>query len=144
MSNGDAPVLERFKALFNSIGPDSMDGLDQVYGKDVVFQDPLTEVRGFDELQAYFSGAYSNVISCRFDYGPLMGDGPERAITWRMYLRHKKLSSGREVQVDGISHLRIRDDRVIYHRDYFDAGQMLYENVPVLGTAVRWLRRYAA
>ncbi|HCW90926.1 MAG TPA: transcriptional regulator, partial [Marinobacter sp.] len=33
--------------------------------------------------------------------------------------------------------------RIGYHRDYFDAGQLLYENVPVLGRMIRWIRGQA-
>ena len=139
-----ADTLERFKALFNRLGPEDQGGLAEVYAPDIQFQDPLTEVIGLEALKSYFSGAYENVLSCQFDYGPAMGDDHSIALPWVMHLRHRKLASGREVRVEGMSHLRIRQDRIVYHRDYFDAGQMLYENVPVLGSAVRWLRRYAA
>ena len=29
-------------------------------------------------------------------------------------------------------------------RDYFDAGNLLYEHLPVLGAAIRWLKRRLA
>ncbi len=32
-------------------------------------------------------------------------------------------------------------DKVYRHRDYFDAGAMLYEHLPVLGRVVSWLKR---
>lgn len=50
---------------------------------------------------------------------------------------------GKTVEVEGISHLRILDGRVRYHRDYFDAGQLLYENLPVVGGVIRWVKEQA-
>jgi len=32
-------------------------------------------------------------------------------------------------------------DKVYRHRDYFDAGAMLYEHLPVVGRVVSWLKR---
>jgi hypothetical protein len=40
-----------------------------------------------------------------------------------------------------VSHLELAADaRVIYHRDYWDAAEELYENVPLLGGFMRWLK----
>jgi hypothetical protein len=33
---------------------------------------------------------------------------------------------------------------VYLHRDYFDAGALLYEHLPVLGTLIGWLKRRLA
>jgi len=30
---------------------------------------------------------------------------------------------------------------VIYHRDYFDMGAFVYENIPVLGSVVRYTKK---
>ena len=31
-------------------------------------------------------------------------------------------------------------DRVHFHQDYFDAGALLYEHLPLMGGAIRWLK----
>jgi hypothetical protein len=33
---------------------------------------------------------------------------------------------------------------VVRHRDYFDAGALLYQHVPVVGSMIRWLHRRIA
>ena len=40
----------------------------------------------------------------------------------------------------GCSHL-LWHDKVYRHRDYFDAGALLYEHLPVLGRVIAWLKR---
>lgn len=140
----ESAVVERFRALFNSIDPKDLPDLGTVYHPEVHFQDPFTEVDGLDALSRYFRSAYCNVLHCRFEFGPAFGTGTQQALPWTMNLRHKKLAGGQLVRVQGISHITVMDDRVVFHRDYFDAGQLLYENVPLLGPAVRLLRRYAA
>ncbi len=137
-------LLQRFCDLYDAMGANHIPALEAVYHPEVVFSDPLTSVQGLGKLSEYLTDSYRNVISCRFRYAdPVMDEG---AITqpWTMMLRHRRLASGRTVEVEGVSVLRIRDGLIAYHRDYYDAGQLLYENVPVLGAAVRWLRRHAA
>ena len=49
-----------------------------------------------------------------------------------------------EIAVDGCSHLQWRGDRVVFHRDYYDLGQLLYDNIPLLGRVTGWLKRRLA
>ncbi len=136
-------ALGHFRALFNALAKGNLNKLSEVYSEDIRFQDPLETVQGLDELTRYFAGAYANVISCRFDFGEAIVQGEFAAVPWVMHLRHKRIRKGREVQVRGISHLEIRDGMVCYHRDYFDAGEMLYENLPVVGRVIRWIKDQA-
>ena len=136
-------ALGHFRALFNELDKGNLNKLSEVYSEDIRFQDPLETVQGLDELTRYFAGAYANVISCRFDFGEAIVQGEFAAVPWVMHLRHKRICRGREVQVRGISHLEIRDGMVCYHRDYFDAGEMLYENLPVVGRVIRWIKDQA-
>ncbi|MBL3825560.1 MULTISPECIES: nuclear transport factor 2 family protein [unclassified Marinobacter] len=136
-------TLDNFRALFNELDKGNLNKLSRVYSEDIRFQDPLNAVQGLDDLTHYFAEAYANVISCRFEFGDAVVQGEFAALPWVMYLRHKRIRKGREVQVQGMSHLEIRDGMVCYHRDYFDAGEMLYENLPVVGRVIRWIKDQA-
>ncbi|KMQ74476.1 nuclear transport factor 2 family protein [Marinobacter subterrani] len=136
-------TLENFRALFNELDKGNLNKLSRVYSENIRFQDPLGTVHGLDELTRYFAGAYANVIACRFEFGDAVVQGGVAALPWVMHLRHKRIRKGREVQVQGMSHIEIRDGMVCYHRDYFDAGEMLYENLPVVGGLIRWIKDQA-
>jgi hypothetical protein len=60
-----------------------------------------------------------------------------------MTYSHPKLNKGQQIQVDGMSQLKF-DDKIYAHRDYFDLGQMLYEQVPFLGGLIGLLKKRAA
>lgn len=143
-SASPSPVLDRFRELFNNMSATEAGPLSDVYHADIQFTDPLISVTGLTALEQYFGGAYANVIKCRFNFLATIAEDDDACLTWKMDLRHKRIRRGQLIQVDGISRLRLQDDRIIMHRDYFDAGQLLYENLPVLGSAVRWLRKHAA
>lgn len=136
--------LARFRALFNSLPSERVPDLSGIYSENIDFRDPFVSVTGRQALTDYLTSAYANVISCRFDFDTSLSDGDDASLAWTMYLRHHRLQGGREIMVEGISLLHLQEGLITRHRDYFDAGQLLYENVPLLGRAVRWLRRHAA
>jgi ketosteroid isomerase-like protein len=137
------PDLEAFCAFFNKLDKTCTQNIDRVYTEDVTFIDPLHRIDGRKALESYFRGLYENVTRCRFTFHETLRQGDTAFVTWTMHLVHPRLDRGREVEVPGCSHLRFAEDqsgRVAGHRDYFDAGAMLYEHLPVLGTAVRWVK----
>jgi len=49
----------------------------------------------------------------------------------------------RGLVVDGASYIRFDPDGpVVEHIDYWDPARQRYERVPVLGSLMRWLRRW--
>lgn len=139
-----AGTVERFQRLFNSLSAGNIRGLEDVYSTRVRFADPFGSLEGIDELQAYFDKVYANVKACRFHFGDVLISEQNVSIEWTMQLKHPRLRRGREVSVHGCSRLIVSEGRVLYHRDYFDAGEMLYENLPILGAAVRFVRSLAS
>lgn len=136
-------TLGRFRQLFNNLCAGNMAELGSVYADNVHFTDPFASVHGIGELTDYFAGAYANVVSCHFDFGDPVVSGENVCIPWVMHLQHKRIRRGKSVEVDGISQVVIRNGRVISHRDYFDAGQLLYQNLPIIGGIIRWVRNQA-
>jgi hypothetical protein len=59
-----------------------------------------------------------------------------------MTYSHPKLNKGQSINVEGMSQLRF-SDKIFAHRDYFDVGQMLYEQVPFLGGLIGLLKNRA-
>ncbi|WP_422910036.1 nuclear transport factor 2 family protein [Pseudomonas sp. MAC6] len=136
--------LRQFAQDFAGLNKDNLDRLGQLYSDDALFCDPLHEVRGLANMQRYFGEMYANVSELRFDfYGfDQVRDG-EGYLRWTMSYRHPRLAGGQLIRVEGCSHL-LWHDKVYRHRDYFDAGSLLYEHLPLLGAAIRWLKRRLA
>ncbi|SOE51833.1 FIG002994: Putative transcriptional regulator [plant metagenome] len=132
--------LQDFARRFADLDADTLDRLPTLYTDDVRFRDPLHEIQGIQALHAYFEKLYANVESLRFDFQGMdevrAGEGYLR---WVMTYRHPRIARGEPVQVEGCSHLLWRD-KVHAHRDYFDAGALLYEHLPLLGGAISLLK----
>jgi len=101
-------------------------------------------VQGRDAIAEYFQTMAADLEECRFQVSNTLAQDDRVVITWQMSFRHAKLNGGETVVVDGTSHLLLRGGQVACHRDYYDLGQMIYEQIPGLGWVIRWLRRRLA
>ena len=59
-------------------------------------------------------------------------------LSWEMNLKLKR--PNKNVKASGISVLTF-EEKIIRQRDYFDAGEMFYENIPLLGGIIRFIKK---
>ena len=135
--------LKQTEALFNNFNSDTLHLADGFYDPDVVFLDPIVELKGRDALKAYYADMYENVTSIRFDFSGGIEKEDEAVVFWTMEVRSKGFKGGEPVLLDGVSHIKFGGEsgKAVYHRDYFDMGAFVYENIPVLGSIVRYVKK---
>lgn len=133
--------VARFMRLFSELSATRLQLLDDIYTSDVIFVDPFHEIRGRDALHTYFDGLYARLAHISFEFDDVVYRNDVATITWRMAYRHPRVNGGETVLVNGASVLWFRDEQVYKHRDYFDAGELLYEHLPVIGSFIRWVKR---
>lgn len=136
--------LVNFVEQYQKLGVDNLELLTSIYHKDVVFRDPIHELKGFNALNQYFQNLYQNLSACYFVVNDTFYENDQAAVYWTMTFIHPKLAKGKAVSVEGHTYLRGEGNKVIYHRDYVDIGAMVYEHVPVVGKAIRWLKNRMA
>jgi ketosteroid isomerase-like protein len=136
--------LERVRAFFESISPEAVQRIDEIYAADAFFKDPFNEVRGAAAVRRIFEHMFVQVEAPRFVVREAVAQGDDAFLTWDFLFRLRRLG-GPEQVVHGASHLKFgADGRIHYHRDYWDAAEELYEKLPVLGGLMRLLKKRAA
>lgn len=124
--------------IFNEFDGKNLNLLNDFYSQDIVFQDPLHKVEGFSSLQNYYSKIYKNVQSIRFDFQKFVSQDDEVVGFWTMSLKAKGLNQGALFEVQGVSVFIFNsENKVKYHRDYLDLGEMVYEKIFGLGFVIK-------
>lgn len=136
--NANTTLIERFKSCFRVLPEADLSLLREMYSDEVVFKDPVHEIRGLVGVEDYFASMITDLTDCRFEYLDEIVGERSAYIKWVMHYRHPRLGN-RLVSVRGVSHLRF-GDKIEFHEDVYDMGAMLYEQVPLLGNVTRWLR----
>ena len=134
-----------FAEAFAALNKDNLASMADFYHADLHFTDPLHEVVGLDAMTHYCAQLYENVTSIHFDFQQIdeIAEG-EAVLRWVMTYQHPRLQSGKPIAVPGCSFIAYRDDKVYRHRDYYDAGALLYEHIPLFGSLIQWLKRRLA
>lgn len=135
-----ADVLTRLCDFYRHLDMSLLPQLSRIYHPHVVFIDPVSHYDGVDALERYFAQLLKKVNYCRFDIQPALVQGDEASLFWRMEYSHPSLKKGHAMSLNGASHLRLAENRIINQRDYYDLGAMIYEHVPMLGGAVRAIK----
>jgi len=137
------PLIEDFQVLYQSLNRDTLSKVNMasVYHERVVFEDCFHHIDGLDDLFSYFKSLYENVEAIQFEFHEVCTNQSTAILNWTMTYQHPSLNKGQPIKVEGASKLVVQDDRIISHRDYFDAGNLLYEHIPVLKNVIRFLKR---
>lgn len=147
MSGADAvpaEALDRLRRFFETLSLDSVRDIGTIYAADAYFKDPFNEVRGVAAIEHIFRHMFGQVDAPRFVVHEVLAQGSQAFITWDFRFRMKRFDPSEQV-IRGASHLRFdAAGLVVFHRDYWDAAEELYEKLPVLGSLMRFLRRRAA
>lgn len=131
-------------AFFESITPQSVALISQLYAGDAHFKDPFNEVRGVAAIEGIFAHMFQSLHEPRFVVTQRVLQGDECFLTWDFLFRFKRFDTQSTQCIRGASHLRFNaQGQIVLHRDYWDAAEELYEKLPVLGRLMRWLKRRA-
>lgn len=115
--------------------------LHEIYADPVIFTDPIHQIRGIENLKKYFSKLNENLLEGSFQFTDESIRENTVYLQWEMRVKLKRPKQ--TVKAIGISVL-IVEEKIISQRDYFDAGELFYENIPVLGSIIRFLKRKIA
>lgn len=137
-------TVERVVAFYERLQPADLGRLGALYADGVYFKDPFNEVRGVPAIERIFRHMFEQVDAPRFVIHDAVIQGEQGFVTWDFRFRMRRFNRDEQV-IRGASHLRFdMAGLVVFHRDYWDAAEELYEKLPVLGGLMRFLRRRAA
>ncbi|HEU0152943.1 MAG TPA: nuclear transport factor 2 family protein [Arenimonas sp.] len=143
-SPAEAEALARFARFFSSFAPDRVATLlPDTYAEDVYFNDTLKAMEGRAALAHYLRDSAEAVESCRVEILETTRTAhDEHLVRWTMMIRFKKFRRGVDTWTVGMSHLRFdADGRVVYHQDYWNAAEGLFQHIPVIGTLINAVKR---
>ena len=132
------PLLDRFKNNFRDLTKADWSQLSEIYADNIIFKDPVHEIKGLVAVEDYFSNICTDLLECRFEYLDEVISGNTAYLKWVMHFRHPRLGTD-IIDVRGVSHI-LWNDKIEYHEDLYDMGAMLYEKLPILGGVTRWLK----
>jgi steroid Delta-isomerase len=134
--------LNKVVLFYESLAEANLGELRALYRSDAYFKDPFNEVRDIEAIHNIFAHMFVSTNDPRFVVQTKIEQGDEAFLTWEFRFAIKRYKPNVTQTIRGASHLRFdANDRVSYHRDYWDAAEELYEKLPIVGSLMRFLKR---
>lgn len=132
-------ALDRLVTWFETLSPHSVARTGEFYAPDAHFRDPFNDVRGLECITRIYAHMFEQVSEPRFAVIERHLKGDSAMLLWELRFRSRPAAAVTTVR--GTTHLRFdAQGRVSAHHDYWDPSGALYEQVPLLGTLLRWVR----
>ncbi len=132
-------IIELYHQTYQKLSPTSPVDIRALYSDQIQFEDPMKKLKGIDALESYFKELNSKMTDYRFEFTHHVMEQGTAVIFWKMHLVIKKLPN-KKITSNGCSYIRFTD-KIIYQKDYFDTAELLYENLPIIGHAIRFIKR---
>jgi hypothetical protein len=137
-------ATQHLATFFETLSPQSVSRLSEIYDAQARFKDPFNEVQGLAAIEGIFRHMYVALDQPHFVVTSQVVDGSQAFLTWDFRFRFKRFDTTTLQTVRGASHVVFnKEGRVTMHRDYWDAAEELYEKLPVVGPLMRWLKKRA-
>ena len=137
--------LKRFVSYWNNLTPQDVARLGEFYTEDAVFQDPFNNVQGHAAIKHIFADMFVRLIEPRFVITETIEQDNRVVLVWDFSFYIKALKPNVKRSIHGTSLIRFAaDGRALSHRDYWDAASELYEQLPIIGSVMRALKRRMA
>ena len=137
-------ALDRYIAFMNALeAPDLLGRIKGLTTPDVRFVDPFNDLNGQEAFKKAMEDFIKEVNNPQFDVRHRGWDGNTVLIQWFFTGSFKR--SGKPWRFPGTTQLRFNDDGFVeLHYDHWDSGQHFYQMLPIIGWAIRLIRRKIA
>lgn len=126
---------------FETLSPESLDSVVDIYASDAVFIDPFNEIKGINFVRAVYQHMFDTLVDPRFVITKSVSAQQSGFMTWEFHFEMR----GQAMCISGCTQFELNDSGLITcHQDYWDPSQQIYEKIPLLGSVLRLLRRKLA
>jgi steroid delta-isomerase len=137
MSNNAVQRFDEIANWFESLSPQTLLHIDQIYAAQATFVDPFNAVHERGLIQAIYQHMFNSLEQPRFKIVRKIVSNQQACMVWRFTFTLKK----RSFDIEGSTVFELNDQGLILlHRDYWDTSRELYEHIPILGHLFKRLR----
>ena len=140
-ADAGSAALRAYAAYYERLTPETLQELRALVTADVHFKDPFNDVRGVDRMIRVLEKMLNDASDIRFEAAERFCNGGLCLLRWHFSFRPRRFAHGEIWPIEGVSAVRFDDaGKVVEHIDYWDAGQQVYERLPLLGLLLRRIR----
>jgi len=112
----------------------------QTYAPEAWFNDTLATEVGIEAIERYLLKTALGSEMIKGTTQDVAVSGADCYVRWTLEFRTKNLAGGKPIVTEGVSQLRFDDEgRIILHQDFWNPAAGVYQHLPLLGPAIRYV-----
>ncbi len=123
-------ALEAFSVGADRDPEEALRRMEPLYDPGLTFQDPIQSFAGWNAFLEANRRIIARAQELRFSVAEVAWHLDQVFLTWTMTMRPKV---GPTIRIDGVTHLKLRDGKIISHRDYWDLAGAVADALPIVG-----------
>jgi len=134
-------VVGRFSGLYGDLSVSNVTAnVRSVYAPEAWFNDTIATEVGLEAIEKYLLKTAEGAEKVSAKINDVAVSGSDCYVRWTMEIRTKNLAGGKPIITEGISQLRFDEQgRVILHQDFWNPASGIYQHLPLLGPAIRFV-----
>lgn len=139
-------AAERFAALYGDLTEKNVAAkVREVYAPEAWFNDTVATEVGVEAIERYLLKTARGAELVQAKVKDVAVSGSDCYVRWTMEVRAPKLAGGKPITTEGISQLRFDPEgRIILHQDFWNPAAGIYQHLPLLGPAIRYVNSLIA
>jgi hypothetical protein len=134
-------AAEVFTALYSDLSEKNVAAsVRGTYAPDAWFNDTVATEIGIEAIERYLLKTARGAEMIKATKQDVAVSGADCYVRWTMEVRVKDLAGGKPVITEGVSQLRFdKEGRIILHQDFWNPAAGIYQHLPMLGPAIRFV-----
>lgn len=133
-------AVEAYCAFFQSLTPESLARLEEVFAPEARFCDPFNDVRGIAGIRRVFLHMFATTVGPRFEVVEAIEQDAVAYLRWRFIFRPQRYR-GEPWTIEGVSRVQFNEaGKAVEHLDFWDPASQLYARLPLIGRLMAWLK----
>lgn len=134
-------AAQKFAGLYSNLSPQNVNArVRDTYAAEAWFNDTIATEVGIDAIERYLLKTARGADKINATVQDVAVSGSDCYVRWTMEVRTKNLADGKPIVTEGVSQLRFDEHgRIILHQDFWNPSAGIYQHLPLLGPAIRFV-----
>lgn len=114
---------------------------ENIYHQNIFFKDPIHETNNLKEFKEYFLNSAINLTHLKFTFKNHISNQETGYFEWDLCFSNENINKGKKIYLEGCSAIKMKEDTIYFHRDYYDLNEMVYSKVPILKNVTSFINK---
>ncbi len=130
-------ITKNYFKCFEKLEEDNVDELITCLHENIIFIDPFNKVKGKENVKKILLLMFKKTVDPQFKVLYSIEDKEKEIVKWKF----KCEAIGKSIEFEGLSEIKVKDNLVIYHEDFWDTGRNFYCKIPFLGVIFKKIHK---